>query len=177
MGIFAKYRQAMQHEFGWEVELTCPACSHTGLPKYDGWKPSAAIGLGRTATVHAQLSCPQCGHDLQPTAKEKLVELFSPVKTSKAAWRIILWGLLILLGLMAVPLVLQLVFGQHPWLQMLWWLPIVFLGPMILLFNYRIALLRQQCPCGSPHYIFMGMLGRSYCYRCSTCGRLLRLRD
>jgi hypothetical protein len=31
--------------------------------------------------------------------------------------------------------------------------------------------------CGEPDYVFLGMLGRSYCYRCSSCGRLLRLRD
>ena len=28
---------------------------------------------------------------------------------------------------------------------------------------------------GNPEYSFLGLLRRSYCYRCSSCGRLLRL--
>ena len=51
------------------------------------------------------------------------------------------------------------------------------LQPMILLFNWQVHSPRFRCDCGQPAYKFMGMLGRSYCYRCSSCGRLLRLRD
>jgi hypothetical protein len=44
-------------------------------------------------------------------------------------------------------------------------------------FNYQIASIRCWCECGRPGYKFMGLLGRSYCYRCSSCGRRLRLKD
>jgi hypothetical protein len=50
-------------------------------------------------------------------------------------------------------------------------------APGIMIFNYQIASLRRQCACGRPDYRFLGMLGRSYCYRCDSCGRLLRIRD
>ena len=53
----------------------------------------------------------------------------------------------------------------------------VIIGPAIMVFNYRISSVRRTCGCGSPDYIFMGLLGRSYCFRCSSCGNLLRMRD
>jgi hypothetical protein len=43
-------------------------------------------------------------------------------------------------------------------------------------FNRRVYGLKAQCACGQPAYHFMGLLGRTDCYRCATCGRLLRLR-
>ncbi|MEW6555699.1 MAG: hypothetical protein AB1384_15630 [Actinomycetota bacterium] len=61
--------------------------------------------------------------------------------------------------------------------------PLFFLIPLLVLIpllDRGTATLRQSCDCGSPDYIFMGMLGRSYCFRCfrcASCGRLLRLRD
>ena len=50
-------------------------------------------------------------------------------------------------------------------------------GPVAVWFRWRIRRLRSACPCGTPRNRFMGMLGRTYCLRCSNCGRLLRFRD
>jgi hypothetical protein len=56
-------------------------------------------------------------------------------------------------------------------------LPLLLLAPAIFWFNWRIASIRHRCACGRPDYRLMGLIGRSYAFRCSTCGRLLRLRD
>jgi hypothetical protein len=49
--------------------------------------------------------------------------------------------------------------------------------PNMFWFNWQVHGIRHRCECGNPDYLFMGLLGRSYCYRCSSCGKLLRLRD
>ena len=70
--------------------------------------------------------------------------------------------------------------GWHSFGGILTRTPLLFLpllAPTIMWFNWQIASIRCRCECGKPAYKFMGMLGRSYCYRCSSCGRLLRLRD
>ncbi len=54
---------------------------------------------------------------------------------------------------------------------------ILLLPPAIFWFNWQIHGARHRCECGQPAYVFMGLLERSYCYRCSTCGKLLRVRD
>ena len=53
----------------------------------------------------------------------------------------------------------------------------LFSGPAVMWCNYRIHSIRHECECGKPDYLFMGLLGRSSCHRCSSCGKLLRLRD
>ena len=95
--------------------------------------------------------------------------------------RVLTWFLVVTLG---VPLFLTAVLFLGVWAG--WWgfgvfwvltLFLVFIRPLILWMNWQIASLRHQCECGRPGYKFMGLLGRSYAYRCSTCGKLLRLRD
>ncbi len=171
----SEYRQDMEHKHGWEVELECPACGYGGLPRYKGWAPRYPVAFGTTPTIFAQLECPSCGRDLEPEAGAKLVELFSQVDIPRANRR-----LLMVFALAAAVLVAAsaLVFAFTR--SVLGIIPLLLLTPMLAsipIFNRKIASLRQRCDCGEPDYIFMGMLGRSYCFRCSNCGRLLRLRD
>jgi hypothetical protein len=63
------------------------------------------------------------------------------------------------------------------WVFSLLGLSALLITPATMWCNYRIASIRQQCPCGKPDYLFMGLLGKSYCYRCTSCGTRLRLRD
>ncbi len=180
MSLMARYKERVQHQHGWEVELQCPQCNHEGVPEYVGWTPSSAINLGDTPTIYANLSCPQCGHDLKDAAGEKLRELFKDVSIPPRN-KGLLYGLI--LAVVGLPLALAGIIwagvnagwwgeGAFVWLTLCW----IVVGPAIFIFNYKVHSIRFTCECGHPRYVFMGMLGRSYCYRCS-CGKLLRVRD
>ena len=171
----------LEHKHGWEVSLICTQCGHDGVPRYDDWTPSAAIHFGDTPTIYAQLFCNQCGKSLTAEAGTELVRMFSGMSTDHVNKRII--GQMIVV-LAVVPLLATAIlwFGVHQGLWGAWAFSLLSLltlliAPMIMWFNYKIAAIRHRCPCGRPDYILMGLLGRSYCYRCANCGRLLRLRD
>jgi hypothetical protein len=171
----------MQHQHGWDVELQCPRCGNIAVPVFRGWTPSRAISLGNTPTIYADLDCARCGASLRDAAGRKLVELFTDVSIPLRNRQLIAWFLTCMVRaplrlLAAVILGVGAGWGafRHPAILPLFAL---LLGPMIMWFNWQIASMRSRCECGDPAYKFMGMLGRSYCYRCSTCGRLLRLRD
>jgi predicted RNA-binding Zn-ribbon protein involved in translation (DUF1610 family) len=170
-----EYRQAMELKHGWGVELECTACGHSGPPEYKGWTPRYPTSFGSTPTIFADLECPSCGRSLEAEAGEKLVEMFSDVDIPSANRRLLVALTLCMVGLAAAAAILLAVTGS------LWGAaPLFLLIPMLALipvFNRRIASLRQDCDCGNPDYVFMGMLGRTYCFRCASCGRLLRLRD
>ncbi len=177
-----KCQEPLLNVHGWEVELQCPACGLVAMPVYNGWTPGHSLKLGNRPTIYANLNCRACGADLKEAAGAKLVELFAEVRTPSRNRRLIatfiVGGLLFEAFLMAAVSYFDSRRG-------LWSLVSTFLltGQMILLFpfiiwlNSRIALIRHQCECGKPAYKFMGLLGRSGCYRCSSCARLLRTRD
>jgi len=171
----AGYRQSMEHKHGWGVELDCPACGYRGVPVYRGWSPGYAMGFGNKPTIYAILECPRCARDLEPEASSRLVELFSDVSIPRANRRLLACFFLVS-ALLVVAAILIFALTR----SILGIMPLLFLAPMLALipvFNRRVAAIRQSCECGSPYYIFMGMLGRAYCFRCSNCGRLLKLRD
>ncbi len=112
---------------------------------------------------------------------EKLIGLFSHVPTPAQNRRLITLLISLLVGL---PLLLCAVIWAG--VQLGWWGHMAFLAltglplllpPAIFWFNWQIHGARHRCDCGQPAYVFLGLLGRSYCYRCSTCGKLLRLWD
>ena len=174
MAILHGYRKALQYEYGWEVELTCPDCGHTGLPRHEGWEPNSAINFGNTPTMFARVACESCGRDVHPVAGDKLRVMFSEITVPKANRRLIVWFVVAVILLVTLPMVAQ--FVLRPGFHVASFGAILVL-PLIFVFNYRVASMRRRCPCGTPKYIFMGLLGRFYCYRCSSCGNLLRLRD
>lgn len=179
--LITKYGERMQHQHAWEVELNCPACGVTAVPVFHGWTPSYAINVGNTPTIYANLTCPRCGADLRGTAGKKLVERFADESIPPRNRQVLIRFLAISLG---IPLLATAGLFIGVWAG--WWgygafvilTPLCLVSlPFIRWLNWQVASLRYQCECGQPAYKFMGMLGRSYCYRCSTCGRLLRLRD
>jgi hypothetical protein len=168
----------LAHEHGWEVPLTCPRCGVEAEPACRGWAPNHAIHFGKTPTVFMNVSCAGCGADLRGAAGNKLVELFGDVATNATnRWLI---AALVIYFLLILPLLLWAAI-RFPAARGLEGLiavgHVLLIHPIMLWFNHRVAALRQSCACGKPRYKFLGMLGRSYCYRCSTCGQLLRLRD
>jgi ribosomal protein S27E len=171
-----RYKHMMQMTHGWEVPVRCPACGHEGIPAYDGWKPSLEMRFGNRPTVFAAVKCRRCGCDLKPAAGAKLRDMFGPVALDSRCKRLLMFFVAYMLGapLIAVGLILM-VFGARGLIALP--MALLLVVPAIPVFNYRIAYLKKQCACGDPHYVFMGLLGRSYCYRCSHCGRLLRTRD
>ncbi len=181
VSILKTYQQRLENKHGWAMPLTCTHCGHEGLPRYDGWTPSTAIRFGGKPTIYANVFCDQCGESLKEEAGVKLAALFTEQATDARSRRL-LWNMVGLLVL------IPLVFAAVIWLgvQNGWWggwafsllgLLAFFFGPAVMWCNYRIHSIRHECECGSPDYLFMGLLGRSYCYRCSSCGKLLRLRD
>ena len=166
---------------GWDTELTCSQCKYEGKPRYEGWMPNRDINTGGLPTIFVKIACPKCGRRLTGEAGRKLVELFNDVSLPEKNRTIIKQ---FIAGLIIVPFALAALLFVGA--QAGWWgysafailaASALFVQPLIMLMNYRIAMLRSRCDCGRPSYLFMGMLGRTYCYRCSTCGRLLRLRD
>ena len=170
--IFKRYKELMQHKHGWELELGCPKCNWQGKPNYQGWTPSRAMSLGKSCKIYANLTCPRCGNNLKEEAAKRLTEMFSGIPTSAENKRFLFWFIIFIIG---VPLLIISLGGSKTFTA--FGFLIFFIFPAIIYFNYKVASLRNRCACGKPNYLFMGMLGRSYCYRCSSCGRLLRLRD
>jgi hypothetical protein len=169
--MFQKVKKAMLQIHGWEVALECPCCGHEGLPEYRGWEPNLSIRVGSTPTVFALTYCTHCNGDLRKVAGKKLVEMFSGVQIPTQNKKIMATFSTVLVALLAL-----VILGDH--FLGVWSLALMgLLGPAIVLFSYRISLLRHRCSCCNPDYTFMGMLGRSCCYRCSACGSLRRLRD
>lgn len=179
--LFHRYQRRLQHRHGWQVELVCDRCGQQAVPQFRGWTPDGAIRWGKQSTIYANLSCPTCGKDLKQEAGQRLVGLFRDIPTARQNKRL-LWGavtfvaLLPLLGMAAIWAGVRAgLWGG--WAFSLLGLSALLITPATMWCNYRIASIRYRCPCGDPDYLFMGLLGRSYCYRCSTCGRRLRLRD
>jgi hypothetical protein len=176
-----RYREALEHKHGWDVELECGGCGLRGIPEFRGWKPSPSMRFGDSATIYADLACTGCGRGLKEEAGAELTHLFSGMTVPPRNRRLLVHFILIVVG---IPLILAAI--VYYGISVGWWtssaflaftaLPVLFF-PAIMTMNYRIASIRRECPCGAPAYVFMGMLGRSYCYRCSSCGRRLRLRD
>lgn len=174
MALLQNYQKAMQREHGWEVELTCPDCGCTTRPLYEDWDSKSAINFGNTPTIFACVACAECGRALRSVAGERLVAMFSDIAVPRANKRLIAWFVVVAVLAVLLPLAAQ--FVLRPSFNVTWIGPVL-AGPMILVFNYRMASITRRCPCGTPKYLFMGLLGRSGCYRCSSCGRLLRLRS
>lgn len=171
-----RYHRERPLEHGWEMELACPSCGAMELPVFHGLSPNA-IGFGKTPAIFANLNCAKCGTDLKRAAESKLVELFSSVRMPKGNRRLII-GFVALAVAMVAAMAFGLLFPGFlaPMLAVVSGLGT--LCPIYLLwFTWQIAALRHHCDCGNPAYKLMGALGRSGCYRCSSCSRLLRLRD
>lgn len=175
MSLLTTYKERVQLQHGWEVELRCPDCNHEGVPEVERIQNTTVnvINAGRNPHVFANVTCSECGHDLKTIAEETLVTMFNNVSLSPRN------KLIIFVFIVMVIVVLLSMVG-------IWYEPLNWLAPaqipvvVILLlsypaFNYWIHSLRICCECGNPKYLFLGLLGRSYCYRCSSCGRMLRL--
>lgn len=171
-----RWNRRLRLNHGWEVKLPCPQCGMIALPVVKGWDPNYAINFGARPTIFANVHCPRCDNDLKQAAGEKLVQLFADVSIppQNQRWIIsfvafwIVWMALFCLGVMLLP---------RPAFVWVRGAMMGAAGISLILFRYGTQWLLHRCECGAPDYKFMGMLGRSYCLRCSTCGKLLRLRD
>jgi len=184
---------------GWEVELRCPGCGEVARPVFKGidvlaqCKPDLTnLSFRNPATIFAKVHCPKCDTDLKEVAGEKLGEIFEdvalPANNRKAIWGIaLLW---IPLAAFVFSNFNNQVFWKMDFGDLKWWsdnwlnlLALATVGASAFGLLFYIDSLRRRCECGNPSYKFMGELGRSYgflgrnmCYRCSSCGKLLRLR-
>ena len=180
MSLISKYKERVNLKHGWEVELKCPSCAHDGLPKCCDWrtpKPTEyAKNTGETPVIGAEVTCSECDHDLKERAGEKLTELFKDVpKTTIGLLGVIL--AILIFSPIIVLIVLFVGMSAGWWGDWVgWWIyPAMALGVAITpIFIYMIRPIQFTCECGNPRFLFMGMLGRSYCFRCSSCARLLR---
>jgi len=170
--MLATYRQRLMHEHGWEVPLRCGRCGTDSVPNFHAWTPSQVINFGNKPTIYANLECPKCSESMKEIAGEKLVEMFAGA-TTPARFKLLV--ALFIAACVGVPALFLLL--PRTWRMYLMIPFFLLLAPTIHLFNWQVHSPRFRCDCGDPAYKFMGMLGRSYCYRCSNCGRLLRLRD
>ena len=133
---------------------------------------NVAHNFGNKPTIYANLECPKCGEEMKEVAGEKLVALFAEEATPAKFKQMVLLFIVVLAGIPALLLVLPRSWWTYAMIPYF-----LLIQPMIFLFNWQVHSPRFRCDCGEPAYKFMGLLGRSYCYRCSSCGRLLRLRD
>src|SRR5262245_25781084 len=89
LDLLRNYRETLQHEHGWEVDLPCDECGAVVLPVCDGWRPSTSVRLGDKPTVFANLSCPRCSASMRDAAEKKLVELFRDVAIPESNRRLL----------------------------------------------------------------------------------------
>jgi ribosomal protein S27E len=175
-------RRSQNRIYGWDVELTCEQCGFAGVPRYEGWSPGLDSGLGENVRVYAKVACPSCGRRLTKEAGKRLIALFRgldiPAENRRVLSRFILRLFLVPAGLAFV-----LFFGM----QMDWWnwgmgtvwilvVSAIAIPPLVLVRNRRLADLPTRCDCGKAQYVFMGALEGEHCYRCYSCGRLMKLR-
>ena len=179
--ILQRYREALEQHHDWQLQLTCPRCAHTGLPRLEGRSETLAINWGDNPIIFMKLSCPECTQDLHDVAGQKLREEFGELNMPK---RNSILRRRFLFIVIALPLLAAAALGTG--MALGYWGAEVFLSflvlalftaPSLMVFSYTVAQLRSSCRCGAPDYRFHGMLGRSYCYRCANCGQQLKLRD
>ncbi|HUJ18093.1 MAG TPA: hypothetical protein VL197_08875 [Nitrospirota bacterium] len=176
-------RSTLRNTYGWDVELTCAQCRFTGMPRYEGWSHGLKTDAGGDAAVYAKVACTQCGRRLTDEAAGKLVDLFAGIDTPDRNRKLISR---FAIQLVLVPFVLAFVlfFGT----QMDWWgwglgtvwvllASAVSIPALATLKNNGVADLLLHCECGKPHYVFMGTLDGCSCYRCFSCGTLMKLRE
>jgi len=180
LSLLTKYKQRVELQHGWEVKLQCPECQHESLPTFDGGLTPKPKVVSKNAAdsplICANVTCSQCGHDLKQQAGEKLTELFKDMPKSTIGWLSVVLAVWVFLP------ILVLVVGWAGisagwWGEWVGWgvFPIMAIGVVIgLVLYYMIQPLIYSCECGNPRFLFMGSLGRSYCFRCSSCSRLLR---
>ncbi|OGW37025.1 MAG: hypothetical protein A2X58_09950 [Nitrospirae bacterium GWC2_56_14] len=178
--MLSKYRSMVSKSYGWNVALTCGHCKASVMPRYEGRSLHMATGAG-DATVFAKLACPACGQRLIDEPVRKLAGLYTEVPLSAQNHRIIKQ---FIAGLVIVPAAFAFVLFMG--LQMGWWrnnafgllvLSAAMIPLLVMLKNYRIAMLRSVCVCGKPAYRFLGIVQGTCCYCCSSCGQLLRLQE
>jgi hypothetical protein len=139
-----------------------------------------ATGVGE-ATIVAKLACPACGQRLIDEPVRKLAQLFSDIPVDPQNHRIVKE---FIAGLVIVPVTFAFVLFVG--LQMGWWennafgllvLSAAMIPLLVMLKDYRIALLRSVCDCTRPAFRFLGTVRETSCYCCASCGRLLRLQE
>ncbi|OGW42123.1 MAG: hypothetical protein A2010_19280 [Nitrospirae bacterium GWD2_57_9] len=183
MSTFFHSSKNIQKTHGWDIELTCTHCGFSGQPRYEGWSPSLQTNRGGNVRVYAKIACAKCGSRLTNEAGSKLVELFQgldiPEQNKKIISRFILWLFLVPAGLAFV-----LFFGM----QMDWWtwgmgtvwillVSGIALPVLVSVKNRQVAQLPSRCDCNKPHYVYLGSLDNEQCYRCFSCGRLMKVRE
>ena len=176
-------RSNQNRSYGWDLELACDQCGFEGLPRYEGWSPGLEAGLGPQVQVYAKVACPKCGRRLTSEAGKKLTDLFRgleiPVENKRVLTQFVSRLFLVPAGLAFV-----LFFGM----QMDWWtwgmgtlwiliVSAIAIPVIVLARNRNLAGLAMRCECGKPHHIYMGTLDGEHCYRCYSCGRLLKVRE
>lgn len=180
ISFITQYKQRVELQHGWEVELQCPECGHESVPTFaDGLTPkpnAVAKNVADSPLICATVTCSECGHDLNEQAGVKLIELFKDVPRTTIGW------LSVVLGVLLFSPVAVFVIGWAGHFAGWWgdgvgWViyPAMALCLIVFLaFYYMVQPLIYSCECGKPRFLFMGVLGRSYCFRCSSCSRLLR---
>ncbi len=176
-------RNHKNRTYGWDVELPCSKCKASGLPRYEGWSPSLTTSGVGAVQVYAKVACPQCGKRLTDEAAQKLAALFRDLDIP-AANKQVIGKFIQRLFLVPAGLAFILFFGM----QMDWWswglgtIGILIVSaialPLILVSrNKQLAQFPKHCECGKPHQVFMGSLDDAACYRCFSCGRLMKIRE
>ncbi len=180
--LFPKAANSVSKTYGWDVDLSCSQCKYVGQPRYEGWSPSLTTNTAN-ATIYAKVACSKCGRRLTDEAGRKLVDLFTDVEISSENRKIIS-SFITRLILVPAGLAFILFFGM----QMDWWtwglgsiwilLASIVAIPLLLYHkNSRITVLLDSCECGKPNYVYMGSFDDTQCFRCFSCGRLMKLRE
>jgi hypothetical protein len=173
----------LNRNYGWDVELSCSHCAFSGMPRYEGRSESLKTDGPADVSIYAKLACPRCGGRLTNEAGRKLVTLFRDVDISEGN-KGILGRFITRLFLVPGVLAFVLFFGM----QMDWWnwglgtlwvllVSLASIPLVVYLKNKELADLPLQCECGKPHYVYMGSIENSQCFRCFSCGRLLKVRE
>jgi len=181
VSFYAGSKESSRLQYGWDCELECLKCKHIGQPKIYALKQGKILRAKKIPVLHMTLHCLACGQDLQREAESEIVKLFSDIHISKKNAKLITWNRICSVCLSFL-LLLCLYFSMFTDFPIRQTFPSFVLISLVFIvvvkyFVYQFTLLKKACACGSTKLVFMGSLGQSYCFRCASCGTLVKIDD
>lgn len=178
---FEDYNKKVLIKHGWDAQLTCSRCKYRGKPEIKSSIRNKIAKHKNNPQIHTILYCTKCGKDLKEEAECEIVKLFSEEKIPDTTKKMIAWSKIysIILSLILLIYIYFLFFEDF---RIVYMLPVFFIISTVFVvinkyFKHKFYLIHSTCDCGAPNYIFMGTVGKSCCFRCKSCRRLLRTRN
>ena len=174
-------KESSRLKYGWDAELECLKCKHIGKPKIYALKQGRIPRAKKLPVIHVTLHCLECGQELQREAESEIVKLFSNIHISEKNTKLIIWNRIcaVCLSFLLLLCLYFSIFTDLPIRQTFPFFVLISVINIVIVkyFVYQFTLLKKTCDCGSTKLVFMGSLAQSCCFRCASCGTLVKVDD